>query len=198
MSPTQTRHFASPAPGGEQHQQQRDFAQPWSGADIDLQQALLHFFLLQALRFRVGLHRRAVHQVDRIAEGDKAALVGELIERAEDGQPLVLRRRRDLPFVAATLKPGTGKGLRVECEALADLPFAFPWPWFPRQVEAIALEQLPKRRDRLAVGRAGFLAPGMAELLMDSDADAKFKSLRQTTQRGDGERFCHSILSIHR
>src|SRR5205085_367196 len=112
------------------------------------------------IRPGIGLHRRAVYQVDRIADGQKPALVSELVERAEDGQPLVLRCRRDLPLVAATWQARAGKGLRVEGQTLADLRFAFASARNPGKVEALALEQLAERQDRLAVSRAGFLALG--------------------------------------
>lgn len=76
--------------------------------------------------------------------------------------------------------PGTGEGLCVERQALADRRLAFALTGWPDQIEAVALQHLAERRDRLAVGCAGLLALGMAELFMDPRADTEFDGLRQT------------------
>ena len=97
--------------------------------------------------------------------------------------------------MAAAGQPGTREGLRIESQTLADLRFAFALTRWPGKIETLALEQMAEGGDRLAIGRPGFFALGVAELLVDPRTDAKFDSLRKGSQSRNCECLCHAVPS---
>jgi hypothetical protein len=90
---------------------------------------------------------------------------------------------------------GTGKGLRIEGELAADVRLAFPFPWLPRQIEPLALQECAKGGDRVLVGGPGFLAAGVADLFMEPGSECDLQGLGQPSWGAAGELLCHAISS---